>query len=288
MEKENAQLGALSDINQPEQYNTTSGMSTFNNSTFGDLSVVIDEEAKPWFVGGEVAEKLGYKNIHDALNRFCPKKKLTRDPRLSFSSHFGQRGILLIPESDLYRLTMKSTRTEAETFQDWVCEEVIPSIREHGGYTQGQESMTPEELMAKAVLVAESQIQSMKLENERLSNAITDLTSQLVAGVTIPAFCMQLNGVNTQEVQGALVKQGILIKERHGYRPSSPHRNKEFECTSYEYQKGKRSYTTLITPVGVNYLYRLYRKGKLPMRKDWNGSHTTNQVPLSELKNHQQ
>ncbi|MFV0574823.1 MAG: phage antirepressor [Vibrio sp.] len=132
MKKENAQLGAQS--NQLEQYNTTNNMDVFNNATFGDLSVITSDDNKPWFIGPEVAEKLGYKNINDALGRFCPKKKLSRDPRLSFSNHFGQRGILLIPESNLYRLTMKSTLAEAETFQDWVCEDVLPSIRAKGSY----------------------------------------------------------------------------------------------------------------------------------------------------------
>lgn len=55
-----------------------------------------------------------------------------------------------IPESDLYRLTMKSQLPSAEKFSDWVVEEILPSIRKNGGYIQNQERMTPEQIVASA------------------------------------------------------------------------------------------------------------------------------------------
>ena len=63
-----------------------------------------------------------------------------------------------IPENIFYRLAMKAKNEVAEKFQAKVADEIIPSIRKHGGYIAGQESMTDDELLAKALLVAQSKI----------------------------------------------------------------------------------------------------------------------------------
>lgn len=67
-----------------------------------------------------------------------------------------------IPESDLYRLVFGSKLPTAEKFTDWVTEEVLPSIRRNGGYIAGQETMTPEELMAAALIMANKTIENQK------------------------------------------------------------------------------------------------------------------------------
>ena len=63
-----------------------------------------------------------------------------------------------IPENVFYRLAMKAKNDVAEKFQAKVADEIIPSIRKHGGYIAGQETMTDEELLSRALLVADSKI----------------------------------------------------------------------------------------------------------------------------------
>lgn len=63
-----------------------------------------------------------------------------------------------IPENIFYRLAMKAKNEVAERFQAKVADEIIPSIRKHGGYIAGQESMTDDELLEKAILVAQRKI----------------------------------------------------------------------------------------------------------------------------------
>ena len=63
-----------------------------------------------------------------------------------------------IPENVFYRLAMKAKNDTAEKFQAKVADEIIPSIRKHGGYIAGQETMTDEELLSRALLVADSKI----------------------------------------------------------------------------------------------------------------------------------
>lgn len=65
-----------------------------------------------------------------------------------------------IPENIFYRLAMKAKNEAAEAFQAKIADEVIPSIRKHGGYIAGQESMSPEELMASALLMAQKTIEA--------------------------------------------------------------------------------------------------------------------------------
>lgn len=78
-----------------------------------------------------------------------------------------------LPENIFYRLAMKAKNAAAEAFQAKIADEVIPSIRKHGGYIAGQEEMSAEELMAKALMVAqktlaerEARISALTVENQ--------------------------------------------------------------------------------------------------------------------------
>lgn len=77
---------------------------------------------------------------------------------LGFSPLVGKDGY--IPENIFYRLAMKAKNEAAESFQAKIADEVIPSIRKHGGYIAGQEAMSPEELMASALLMAQKTIEA--------------------------------------------------------------------------------------------------------------------------------
>lgn len=120
---------------------------TFESTLFGSLHTFVDDKGAPWFVGRQVAEKLGFSKkgntISNAMARHCPEKT-------SFETHTFTVGVLpqgvrtntaLISESDLYALVMKSKLEGAKAFQDWVTGEVLPSIRNHGGYHAEQPKM---------------------------------------------------------------------------------------------------------------------------------------------------
>lgn len=73
-----------------------------------------------------------------------------------------------ISESIFYKLCFKAKNETARKFQDFVTDEVLPSIRKNGGYLVGQEEMTEDEIMAKALLYANNKINDLKAKNERL------------------------------------------------------------------------------------------------------------------------
>lgn len=84
----------------------------------------------------------------ETLNGYCAE--------FGFPNKLGKDDF--IPENLFYRLGMKASNTRAEKFQNWLAMEVIPSIRKNGGYIVGQENLSDDELLEKAVLVAQRKI----------------------------------------------------------------------------------------------------------------------------------
>ncbi|WP_444353742.1 BRO-N domain-containing protein, partial [Phascolarctobacterium succinatutens] len=126
----------------------------FNSPEFGQVRT-IQQNGEPWFVGKDVAEILGYKDTSDAMKKHVDiEDKLTR----RFADSGQNREMYIINESGLYSLILSSKMPKAKEFKRWVTSEVIPAIRKTGGYIAGSENMTDAEIMAKAVLVAQSTI----------------------------------------------------------------------------------------------------------------------------------
>lgn len=100
---------------------------------FNDFRTVeIDGEI--WFVGNDVAQLLGYKRPNEAIRQHC-KEKGTVKHRIPTKS--GEQEMLLINEANVYRLIVKSQLPSAERFEEWLFEQVLPSIRKTGSYSAG-------------------------------------------------------------------------------------------------------------------------------------------------------
>jgi prophage antirepressor-like protein len=105
----------------------------FKNSQFGEVRVT-EIDGKTYFVGIDVAKALGYQNANDAVARHC--KGCVKHAVLDNNGVTQMMNV--IPESDVYRLILRSNTERAEKFQEWVCGEVLPSIHGHGGYLTAQ------------------------------------------------------------------------------------------------------------------------------------------------------
>jgi len=117
---------------------------------YADKTVRVAGTAEePLFCGVDVARCLGYSNPGKAVRDHC-KGGSVLDP-LSDKADLKARGrrqpVKFIPESDLYRLILRSKAPNAEAFQDWVCEEVLPAIRRKGAYSVGDMPQTYPEAM---------------------------------------------------------------------------------------------------------------------------------------------
>ena len=127
-----------------------SSLITFENMEFGKLTVM-EKDGEFFFIGKEVAEKLGYANTRDALVRHVD----TDDKAdVVFHDCRQRRNMVSINESGLYSLILSSKLPQAKDFKRWITTEVLPSIRKNGGYLKNQEKMSNEEILANAVLLA--------------------------------------------------------------------------------------------------------------------------------------
>lgn len=145
----------------------------FSSDDFGEIRIV-EIEGKPFFCGSDVAKALGYSEPHKAVARHCRDDGMKRTP---IADSLGRvQETVFIPEGDLYRLIVSSKLPTAEKFERWVFDEVLPSIRKHGGYISGQSEMSPEELMAKALQVAQKTLE----EREARIKTLTAQNSALI------------------------------------------------------------------------------------------------------------
>lgn len=127
---------------------------TFENTEFGKLTV-IEKDGEFFFIGKEVAEKLGYINPQKAIrDHIEDEDKLTE----RFVQSGQGRNMYIINESGLYSLILSSKLPQAKEFKRWVTKDVLPSIRKNGGYIRNQENLSKEEILANAVLLANNLI----------------------------------------------------------------------------------------------------------------------------------
>ena len=141
----------------------------FNNEEFGEIRIVtIDNE--PWFVAKDVCEALKHTNPTMAM------QMLEEDERTKLS--LGRAGETnVINESGLYTLIIKSNLPNAKKFRKWVTSEVLPSIRKNGGYIANQEQMTPEQIVANALIVAQNIISQKDMQIEELETSVQQMDS---------------------------------------------------------------------------------------------------------------
>ena len=125
----------------------------FENPKFGKIRA-IEIDGEPWFVGKDVAKILGYAKPLNALAQHVDKDDSLKRGLTDSMGRLQQT--IFINESGVYSLAFGSKLPDAEIFTKWVTHEVLPSIRKHGAYISGQEDMTPEELIAKALVAAQS------------------------------------------------------------------------------------------------------------------------------------
>lgn len=155
LEEEDVIEAEYSIVSENPVTQTENNIQIFENEEFGKVrTVTINEE--PWFVGKDVADILGYRNGSRDINRHVDE--FDRQKTMVFDGNQNKETIL-INESGLYALIFGSKMKSAKRFKHWVTSEVLPSIRKHGGYIAGQESMSDEELLSRALLMAQSKIE---------------------------------------------------------------------------------------------------------------------------------
>lgn len=110
----------------------------FQNEEFGQVRTV-DVDGRMYFVANDVAKALGYVETAKAVRTHCKGVS-----EVDIPTNGGVQKVKVIPEGDIYRLIIKSQLPSANKFERWIFDEVIPQIRQTGGY---QKKLSPQEMM---------------------------------------------------------------------------------------------------------------------------------------------
>ena len=196
----------------------------FESPEFGKIRT-LTIEGEPWFVGKDVAERLGYSNPRDALG-----KHVDTEDKNTVANRDGTSGnpyITIINESGLYSLVLSSKLPTAKTFKRWVTSEVIPAIRKHGGYLTPDKLeealLNPDTLIRLATDLKAEREHRRALEAEREANQpkvlFADAVSASKTSILIGelAKLLKQNGVNIgQNRLFAWMRQNGFLISRTG------------------------------------------------------------------------
>lgn len=164
----------------------------FKNDKFGEIEILI-ENGKEYFPATEIAKILGYSNPHDAIIRHCKKEGLVIHEGV-LNAGLGEQIVSkkYIDEGNLYRLIIKSNLPQAEIFERWVFDEVIPSIRKIGSYTvksQQTESQKKRlEIMdrnSRARMSKEFSKLALQIDNPKFKEVLKTYAANTLAGENI-------------------------------------------------------------------------------------------------------
>ena len=236
----------------------------FDSPEFGTIRT-IEMDGEPWFVGKDVAVALGYSNSRKALADHVDDedKGVTKCDTLG-----GAQDLAVINESGLYSLVLSSKLPTAKKFKRWVTNEVIPSIRKHGGYMAGQEVLTDAELLANAMLVAnrvieerDRQIKELQEENRELEeDANYTRTILRNPGLVTTNQIAKDYGMSARTFNKLLHSMGIQYKQGKQWLLYSPYQSKGYTASKtydFTHKDGRKDVgmLTMWTQRGRAFLY---------------------------------
>lgn len=192
----------------------------FNSSEFGQIRTVTKDN-EPMFCLMDICKALDMKNATMVASRL-------EDDEVTKLDLGGKNGETnFVTESGLYAVILRSDKPNAKKFRKWVTSEVLPSIRKSGGYIAGQEDMSDSELMAKALLVAQKQIeqrnliieqQKAQIEADRpktiFADAVSTSKTSILVGDLAKLICQNGYQIGQKRLFEWLRENGYLIKRK--------------------------------------------------------------------------
>lgn len=136
----------------------------FSSPKFGQVRTV-KENGKLLFGATDVASALGYSNPRDAIARHCKSNGVVNHDVID--SMGRQQQVKFINEGNIVRLVTSSKLPQAEQFESWIFDELVPTVIKSGGYMIARQDETPEEVMARALNIAQ---ETLKRREERISS----------------------------------------------------------------------------------------------------------------------
>lgn len=250
-------------------------MRIFENEQFGKVRI-IEEDGKVLFCGTDVAVALGYTNPRKAVRDHTRGGTKRSTPTTS-----GDQTMTFIPEGDVYRLITRSKLPAAEQFESWVFDEVLPSIRKTGGYIAGENQMSDDELVARALLMLKKKLEARNLELDQARGEIKQKDAQIQRLAPKASYCdlvLQAKeavpisliakdyGLSARALNAMLHDMRIQYKVDDMWLLYQPLTKKGYtKSVTYLTDSGVLAMRTLWTQKGRMFLYeKLKEKGVLP------------------------
>lgn len=204
----------------------------FNNTEFGEIRTVI-KDSEVWFCGRDVAMALGYKKPETSVRDRVRDKDTEKFGILTSG---GEQNMIFINESGLYRLIFGSKLESAERFQDWVFDEVLPSIRKTGSYNMPTTPQGQIQLLAQGYVEMQKQIDTVSDTVEAVKSDFNDFKEDC------PLFPVDMDRISrTARKKGVEVmggKSSIAYHDRSivqmVYRDIYGEIHRNFGCRSYK------------------------------------------------------
>lgn len=225
----------------------------------------VQKDGTPWFV---------LKDVCGVLNLGTPSRVAERldGDEVSLTHLTDSLGRLqettVISESGLYNVILRSDKPEAKPFRKWVTAEVLPAIRRSGGYIAGQNDLSPAELMAKAIKVAEQTLaeRDARISSLQVQNAImapkADYFDELVERNTLTSFrdtAKELGIPPRKFTQFLLDKKYIYRDKKEKLMPYENKNDGLFEVKeSFNDKTAWSGVQTMVTPKGRETFRLLY------------------------------
>ena len=223
----------------------------FNSDQFGEIRTMTNEKGETFFIGKDVAKALGYSNTRKALQDHVDEedKGVTKRDTLG-----GTQRVTIINESGLYSLILSSKLPQAKAFKRWVTSEVLPQIRQTGGYIptcdKDGRQLSDEEIVGRAHEIVGRTLELMNSVNE---DCLTATKVAQLWGMDVLSFNNLLEGMGIQHRKGG---RWQLAEELQGCGLAE---ERCFFCFSLKGKPRMKRYLVW-TPAGVDFLDMAVRK----------------------------
>ena len=207
---------------------------TFKNEQFGRIRTMVDEKGEPWFVGTDVAKMLGYNQSDKAILRHTDE-----DDRMkcTVTDNLGRgQNTFVINESGLYSLILASKLPQAKAFKRWVTAEVLPQIRQTGGYIplkdkDGRE-LSDLEIMCRAMMIMKKSIEQKEqlIANLQPKADYVDEVLDSVDCLTMTQVAKGL-GMTVHDLTTRLLQDGVIYEQSGQYMLYAPYARKGLAAT---------------------------------------------------------
>ena len=262
-----------------EKEENATGVQIFSNPSFGEIRTAVDSKNEPLFCLADLCKALSLTNPSSVRSRLDEADVQLIDLHALNSTEGKGNGLAnFVNESGFYDVLLQSTSPRVRPFRKWVTSEVLPAIRKDGGYIAASPEETPEQIMARALIIAQKTIESHKQKVQMLEGEVgalkaerkilvpraeyTNEVLQSTSTFTLTQVAHDLGFRSVYAFTAWCKEKGILFYQSEQWQPTAKYADKGFFTTrTARYIKNDNtigtSLSTVVTEKGRMHLHNL-------------------------------